>query len=313
MYPIPGNTWTARDKFNCLENTVVMDLPIDSRVKSFLAKRGSGTLKISDINDSYEILKDKLGPTRIIVFDTALTKKLIPSTSKHVFQYTTNVVSSMDGSEYGVGSSGGSRSDVDAVSTFLNILVQCNVGVVFSQKTIHPMLQEIFMKHNIIPVERLSIRHIKAIASVSGATVLSDNMFQSDVVDEMVEKFYLNASGEIDSIRLMDAFNENYLIVKGSTASKFNRPISTLILCSHSEQSGNELCKNVKRTVKTINQFLHCPYIVPGAGAFEYMVSRIVDKIDLRCDQTFLKSLIVESNMSYKPTDMEKLKRHVDL
>ena len=228
-----------------LENTVVMDLPIDSRVKSFLAKRGSGTLKISDINDSYEILKDKLGPTRIIVFDTALTKKLIPSTSKHVFQYTTNVVSSMDGSEYGVGSSGGSRSDVDAVSTFLNILVQCNVGVVFSQKTIHPMLQEIFMKHNIIPVERLSIRHIKAIASVSGATVLSDNMFQSDVVDEMVEKFYLNASGEIDSIRLMDAFNENYLIVKGSTASKFNRPISTLILCSHSEQSGNELCKNL--------------------------------------------------------------------
>ena len=117
------------------------------------------------------------------------------------------------------------------------------------------MLQEIFMKHNIIPVERLSIRHIKAIASVSGATVLSDNVFQSDMADEMVEKFYLNASGEIDSIRLMDAFNENYLLVKGSLASKFNRPISTLILCSHSEQSGNELCKNVKRTVKTINQF----------------------------------------------------------
>ena len=57
-----------------LENTVVMDLPIDNRVKSFLAKRGSGILNISDINDSYEILKDKLGPTRIIVFDTALTK-----------------------------------------------------------------------------------------------------------------------------------------------------------------------------------------------------------------------------------------------
>ena len=226
-----------------LENTVVMDLPIDSRVKSFLAKRGSGTLKISDINDSHEILKDELGPTRIIVFDTALTKKLIPSTSKHVFKYTTNVVSSTDGSEYGVGSSDGSRSDVDAVSTFLNILVQCNVGVVFSQKTIHPMLQEIFMKHNIIPVERLSIRHIKAIASVSGATVLSDNMFQSDMADEMVEKFYLNASGDIASIRLMDAFNENYLIVKGSAASKFNRPISTLILCSHSEQSGMNCVK----------------------------------------------------------------------
>ena len=43
-----------------------------------------------------------------------------------------------------------SRSDDDAVSTFLNILVQCNVDVVFSQKTIHSMLQEIFMKHNII-------------------------------------------------------------------------------------------------------------------------------------------------------------------
>ena len=44
------------------------------------------------------------------------------------------------------------------------------------------------MKYNIIPVERLSIRHIKAIASVSGATVLSDNMFQSDMVDEMLLK-----------------------------------------------------------------------------------------------------------------------------
>ena len=42
-----------------LENTVVMDLPIDSRVKSFLAKRGSGILNISDINDSYETLKIK--------------------------------------------------------------------------------------------------------------------------------------------------------------------------------------------------------------------------------------------------------------
>ena len=57
----------------------------------------------------------------------------------------------MDGSEYDEGSSGRSRSDDDAVSTFLNILVQCNVDVVFSQKTIHSMLQEIFMKHNIIP------------------------------------------------------------------------------------------------------------------------------------------------------------------
>ena len=297
-----------------LENTLVMDLPIDSRVKSFLAKGGSEILNISDINDGDETPKDGKGLIRIVVFDMALTKRLIPTTQQHVFKYTTNVMSSNDGSEYGEGTPcDGSRRDAGAVSKFLNILVQCNVGAVFSQKTIHPTLQEIFMKHKIIPVERLSIRHIKAIASVSGAKVLSDNVLQSDIANEIVEKFYMNASGEIDSICLMDAFNENYLVVKGSPTSKFNRPISTLILCSHSEQSVNELCKNVKRTVKTVNQFLHCPYVVPGAGAFEYVVSRIVDKIDLRRDQIFLKSLIVESNASYKSTNMEKLKRHVNL
>ena len=55
--------------------------------------------------------------------------------------------------------------------------------------------------------------------------MLSDNVFQSDMADEMVEKFYLNASGEIDSIRLMDAFNENYLLVKGS----FSQQILTVL------------------------------------------------------------------------------------
>ena len=66
------------------------------------------------------------------------------------------------------------------------------------------------MKNNIIPIERLSIRHIKAIASISGAKVLSDTH-----IHENDNHIFSNAIGEISGIHMVDLFSERYLLVKG--------------------------------------------------------------------------------------------------
>jgi chaperonin GroEL (HSP60 family) len=307
------------NKSMTLDNTVIMDLPIDTRVKIFIEKKYPQVKCIEniDINDNVAHSKNDATthPLKIIVFDMALTYTLLPKTSSYFLNYTTVIDSSKDAhSNHFEKRKENANIEVNnPVELFLKHILDNHIDVIFSQKTIDSKLQDIFIKNNIIPVERLSIKHIKAIASISGATVLSDNHINVTNNDNNGNSFYSNAIGEINNINMIDIYNERYLMIKGYEEHKRNRPISTLILCSHSEHSVNELTRNVKRAIKVINRFFHSPYVVPGAGAFEYLISNVLSNLDVCKDLSFLHSLSVSFNSGTSKDEVGKLKRQVRL
>ena len=70
------------------------------------------------------------------------------------------------------------------------------------------------------------------------------------------------------------------------------------------------MTRNVKRTIKVINRFFHSYiYVVPGAGAFEYLISDVLNNLDVCKDLSFLNSLSVSLNSVTSKDDVGKLKR----
>ena len=107
----------------------------------------------------------------------ALTYALLPTSSSYFLNYASVIDSSKDiHSNHFINMKENANMEVNnPAQSFLKHILDNQSNVIFSQKTIDSKLQDIFIKNNIIPIERLSIKHVKAIASISGATVLSDN------------------------------------------------------------------------------------------------------------------------------------------
>jgi len=299
------------NKSIALDNTIMMDLPIDSRVKQFIEKIFSSIDTIENLNNYNGNDSSSRSPLKVVIFDMALTSTLSSTSSTYFLNYTTTLVHSDNNNDniHSKDKDIGGINMNDPIQLLLKQIFDNQVRLILSQKTIDPRLQEIFMKNNIIPIERLSIRHIKAIASISGAKVLSDTH-----IHENDNHIFSNAIGEISGIHMVDLFSERYLLVKGYSYNKHYRPVSTLVLCSHSEHAVKELTKTIRRTVKVVTRFFRCPYVIPGAGAFEFLISDMLEKLDLCSDLKYINSLYISSLATkHQNYNVEKLKRQVRL
>ena len=150
--------------------------------------------------------------------------------------------------------------------------------LVACQKVIHPYIKELCLARGILPLERLSIRHMEAMREVSQGKVLSG------IDTELVRKDVLGAIGVLEE-RMIG--RRKYLFVSPSASSSSSSPpsppICTLLL--HSLHSSQLACltRMTQRILKHLTFLLRAPMVCAGGGATEMaMAEEIRRKVDQR-------------------------------
>ena len=139
--------------------------------------------------------------------------------------------------------------------------------MVASQKTIHRDLKRRLISAGVIPLERLSLRYIRAVACVTGAPVLGHSALRVMLTPAVAEGSATERFGTLKSVCVRRIGAKKYLQLVGQQQVK--RPISTLVLrsrCSHALRELEETCRGVLRAVPRL---FREPFILPGAGEAE--------------------------------------------
>lgn len=260
-------------------HTVLMDIPLPTGAELAIgSKKGRGSNML---------------PMRIALFDTSLEG--VPRGQNRTSQQFGSVgkVGAVEidfdrlkdcDSEMSSGSSqknGWSPGEMErlAEEVFVTRMHSAGVTVVASQKTIHRSLKRLLMSYGIVPLERLSLRYIRAAACVTGAPVLGHSalrlLFQD--VENLTTGEQSMYYGALKSLNVRRIGNRKYLQLVGYPNVK--RPISTLVLrasCKHALRELEETCKGILRAVPRL---FHEPYILPGAGKTELLAASLLRQI----------------------------------
>mmetsp|Transcript_19947 Transcript_19947/g.32725 ORF Transcript_19947/g.32725 Transcript_19947/m.32725 type:complete len:382 (-) Transcript_19947:116-1261(-) len=140
------------------------------------------------------------------------------------------------------------------------------VRIVCSQKLIAPFLKEALMQQGILPLERLSIRHIQAVQLVTGCQVLSDLRIQS------VRPAVLGRIGSVQQ-RVLSA--RKYIVLTKSDES--SRAISTILLKGPDTVAVEELEFTVRSAVSILTAALRVPFGLVGCGQTEAHLAAMLD------------------------------------
>jgi len=154
-------------------------------------------------------------------------------------------------------------AEISLLKNLAQTIIRLNVRCVFSQKLIHPWLRNFLLQHNILAVERLSVRYIAAVRSLTGAHVFSE-------FPRAIKKEQLGVLGAISLIRLA---GRQFTCLKGSTLISTKR-VATLILCGMDQGLLDELNTVVERSMLILKNFVQSPNVLAGAGCIEWFLAQ---------------------------------------
>eukprot|EP01059_Diplonema_ambulator_P023513 TRINITY_DN39004_c0_g1_i1.p1 TRINITY_DN39004_c0_g1~~TRINITY_DN39004_c0_g1_i1.p1 ORF type:complete len:706 (+),score=85.65 TRINITY_DN39004_c0_g1_i1:271-2118(+) len=159
----------------------------------------------------------------------------------------------------------GEVNDVDSMENLkkvLNALKDAGVRIVGSQKTIHWSAKVWLAKNGILPLERLSNRHIDAVRLAAGGYLITNNSVQSleptGVFGELLE---------VSEITLGNGKKRVKIVGKSS-------PVTTILLSHPYTQILDEAERVVHRAAASLVTFMKHPVGSPGAGVTESTLSR---------------------------------------
>ncbi|KAG8469324.1 hypothetical protein KFE25_007842 [Diacronema lutheri] len=162
-----------------------------------------------------------------------------------------------------------------ALAALVAWLCARHVGVVASQRVISKRLQAMLLAARIVPLERLSLRHMDAVRRVSGARVLGGISTHALCEDA------LGAVGEL-SVRRVGSQSLTLLtrarrVPHDARASVARAaPVVTLVLCGRTAGALEELTAAVSTAQNALAAAARDPRVCPGGGATEWRLARRV-------------------------------------
>jgi|UPI00049005BA chaperonin GroEL (HSP60 family) len=253
-------------KSKVYENSILLDIPVSEKIKFFLSSAAQGSF--SREKSEYPILL-----FNVSMVDAPLDLDL----NVEFIERRTDALNHRQGFETVYMNH--HELFLGKINNFVEDVRALGVKIVASQKLIHPHLQETLMSNGILPLQRLSMRHIKAVASNTGAHVLS--AWETDerrVANEddlgVLDKLELLQTNDTDFIVM--AYNpekQNRAGLASQQHKKRCRPVSSLLLCAHTECAVLELKKIVENAISAVTTFFEQPFVTPGGGATEFFMA----------------------------------------
>ncbi|XP_071784541.1 molecular chaperone MKKS-like [Asterias amurensis] len=164
-------------------------------------------------------------------------------------------------------------------------LVQQKIGLLACQKVVHPQLKRFLRSHGVLTIDRLSLLHIDAVQTITGARVLGT--LQACIPE--------GSLGHLDGMVHLVMHGKSYFHLQNPS-----RPVSTFVLCNRTESSLDELKATCSAANHVLALTLSHPMAVPGAGCFEaclaahlHQQSATIDSevlIDLGCTRSQFKT-----------------------
>jgi hypothetical protein len=182
--------------------------------------------------------------------------------------------------EYGAADVGGVGAEEEGVQLVLDAFVAWmtreRVGLVASQKVISARLQGLLARASIVPLDRLSLRHVDAVRRVSGARM------QSAISAAALDAAALGAVGELGARRvgrhaltLLTAAEPADAVARAGWGARV-RPVVTIALCGRTQGALDELSAAVATAHNTLALAARDPRVCPGGGATEWLLARRV-------------------------------------
>lgn len=141
-----------------------------------------------------------------------------------------------------------------------NQLMKYNIQILATQRLIHPFLKSFCFEHNILYLERLSIRYIELFHKMSDAVIIS----------RWNEEIKPNYIGKIDELNEVEIYSHKY--IKISKNNNIKSPISTIFLSASNTIELNEFKTIINQVLSVLITISNIPYVVAGGGCFESML-----------------------------------------
>ena len=152
---------------------------------------------------------------------------------------------------------------------FADGVAGAGVHVLCCQQRIAPALMRLLLERGVLPLPRLSLRHIGAVRRLTGATPLS-----------LLEPPKPADLGCVGAIRRPSIGNKMYTHLLPYTGqmpaySKLPTPVVTLVLCTPNRAAADELASAVSCALGTIGAATgqRRPRLLPGAGCIELLMA----------------------------------------
>jgi len=164
-----------------------------------------------------------------------------------------------------------------------------SVGVTLlaCQKVIHPYLQQLCLERGILPLERLSIRHMEAVRQAAGGQVLSA------IDEQQVQPQRVGALARLEE-KIINRRRFVFLTPAAAAATTPGKPsssappmipaagVTTFLLAASSAAQQSELSALLPRIFRILTHLLRTPLVCAGAGATEMQLAahirRMVDE-----------------------------------
>jgi hypothetical protein len=141
------------------------------------------------------------------------------------------------------------------------------VTLVACQKVIHPFLKQLCLEQDMLPLERLSVRHMEAVKQAAGGELLS-------AID--VEQVRPERLGSIARLEERIIGRRRYLFLTPAAAPQAGRPaagVTTLLLAASTVAQQTELAALLQRVFKILTHLLRTPAVCAGAGCTEMQLA----------------------------------------
>lgn len=174
--------------------------------------------------------------------------------------------------DYGAdGSTNGSMDSGEAEALlvrFADGIASAGVRVLCCQQRVAPALIRLLLERDVLPLPRLSLRHIAAVRRLSGATPIS-----------ILEPPSAADLGRLAAVRRHTIGQKEYTHLlpprESAPPPAVSQPVVTLILCAPNRSASEELAAAVACALGTLGAALaqRRPRLVPGAGCFETILA----------------------------------------
>ena len=154
---------------------------------------------------------------------------------------------------------------LDRLADLLRGLRRAGVGVVASQKLIHPRLQDLAVELGMVPLERLSLRYVQPVARCSGAHLLGS----LDPAQVHAQGF-----GRIAGLESVTLAGRRLVKVRPFPGGPRALPVATVVLGAADALAMRELRAVAAAALTTLGRALAVPAVLPGGGCGERLLAR---------------------------------------
>ncbi|KAG2388116.1 hypothetical protein C9374_000966 [Naegleria lovaniensis] len=157
--------------------------------------------------------------------------------------------------------SSGEENTLDLVKERIKEWKQSGIEIVACQKLIDKPIQLLMLKHDIIPIERISQFYIDDVIRLTGASPISSIVFpiqKSDI-------------GQITSISEIQVMGRSCIYFTNETAES---EVYSVLLCSPSHSQSLELEHVMKSAQTGLKLLVSQPFVVAGSGVTEFLLAQ---------------------------------------